>query len=163
MTREEIEALISDIFAINPYDASEYIPDLAATALAALDREAKLIARAAELEKRLEIDHLWRITDNGEAMERVGVPPEERAAMPDGIECRDETIELLDERIAELEVERDALRAQLSTARAETWEAAAHINVPQTSVTGTDYELGYLRAVAAYRTALRAKAKEERG
>jgi len=57
----------------------------------------QLRARIAELEERLEIDHCYQIIDGKQT--RVEIPPNERGQQPDGIECRNETIKLLDARI----------------------------------------------------------------
>jgi len=65
-------------------------------------------ARIAELEARLEIDHCYQIIDGKQT--RVEIPPNERGQQPDGIECRNETIKLLDARIIKLEVEIERLR-----------------------------------------------------
>lgn len=67
-----------------------------------------LRARVAELEARLEIDHAYRLV-NGKP-QRFEIPAELRKNFPDGIDCRDETIRLLDERIAELMMERIRVR-----------------------------------------------------
>jgi hypothetical protein len=61
--------------------------------------------RVATYERRLEIDRCWAF-ENGEKVEKV-VPPEERDSFPDGIECRNETIKLLDRNV-------DALRADVA-------------------------------------------------
>lgn len=57
-------------------------------------------ARIATLEDRLEMRHAWV---NGE---RIAVPP---GSVPDGIDCRNETIRQQDRRIAELEREVERL------------------------------------------------------
>lgn len=49
---------------------------------------------------RLEIDHVWHATSGGDIPVRV--PYSDRAGMPDGIECRDETIKIQDESISTL-------------------------------------------------------------
>lgn len=73
-------------------------------------------ARIAELEKRLEITHVWECTsDNAELVLRE-LTPEERSKHPDGIDCRDAALVLHREqakrqsaRIAELEMALSAL------------------------------------------------------
>ena len=50
---------------------------------------------------RLEIDHVWHSTSGG--VIPVRVPYSDRAGMPDGVECRDETIKIQDESISKLE------------------------------------------------------------
>lgn len=54
----------------------------------------RLIEEIERCHGRLEIDHVYRAV-NG-AMRRVELPFEDRAVIPDGISCRDETIKLLD-------------------------------------------------------------------
>jgi hypothetical protein len=53
--------------------------------------------RVTELETRLETNAVWQMIDG--KMTRVAVEP---GSIPDGIECRDETIKLQDKHIAEL-------------------------------------------------------------
>lgn len=74
-------------------------------AASALERMAREIER---LHERLEDNHEFRHDENGQVI-RVDVPP---GSIPDGIDCRDETIKLQDERndrlaarIADLEAE----------------------------------------------------------
>jgi hypothetical protein len=57
-------------------------------------------ARIALLEARLEVDHAWKM-ENGQLV-RFEIPPEDRANWPDGIDCRDETIKLLEEQLSSL-------------------------------------------------------------
>lgn len=88
------------------------IRDIITTLRAALD--------AAEAERdrchvRLEIDHYFTLSDD-ETTERCDIPLDMRASFPDGIECRDATIDLQDAHIKELETENTALRAQLAGA-----------------------------------------------
>lgn len=61
----------------------------------------RLIAENTALHERLEDNHVFDI--NGNRIER------EPGTIPDGIECRDETIKLQRERITALAVQRDAL------------------------------------------------------
>lgn len=101
----------------------------------------RLRERVAKLEDRLEITHVW----NGKGA-RVAVPPEKRDTIPDGIDCRDETIRLLENRIQRLtsdgaldrkdylearvgSLEEDAERhdERISSARAQAFEEAAKI------------------------------------
>lgn len=65
-----------------------------------------LQAKVRELEERLEIDHEYECNTATGQTERVEIPPEERARFPDGIACRDATIKLQDERIAQLKREK---------------------------------------------------------
>jgi hypothetical protein len=59
--------------------------------------------RIAKLEARIEIDHVYMLDpDNEGGLVRVDVPPEERDEQIDGIDARDSTISLLDDRIAKL-------------------------------------------------------------
>lgn len=67
----------------------------------AADRIDEVEARVAKLDARLEIDHCYREV-NGD-MVRVELKPEERGRFPDGITCRDATIKLQREHIAELQ------------------------------------------------------------
>jgi hypothetical protein len=53
-------------------------------------------ARVAKLERRLEIDRVWKLGEGDELVPQI-VPAEERDRMPDGIDCRNETIKLLEE------------------------------------------------------------------
>lgn len=65
--------------------------------------ENTVIALYAEVKRchaRLEIDHVFQL--NGEEMERVEVPMGERSSIPDGIENRDCTIEILEDNNARL-------------------------------------------------------------
>lgn len=62
-----------------------------------------LQAKIERYEARLEIDHVYKLDQSGgEELIREEVPPEEREAMIDGIECRDATIKLLEKYITEL-------------------------------------------------------------
>jgi hypothetical protein len=76
-------------------------PTIIADMQAEIDR---LRAENERLRERLEITHVWQSVGGG-PLERVPAPE----GIPDGIECRDETIKLQDARITELEGERDAL------------------------------------------------------
>lgn len=62
-------------------------------------REEKFIARINKLEERLEITYCY----NGEG-EKIEIPPEDRDSYPDGIMCRNETIDLLAEESRKIEV-----------------------------------------------------------
>lgn len=57
-----------------------------------------LIAEIYRCHARLEIDHVYRVVDGGTVREDVAYA--DRGNVPDGIECRDATIGLLEERIA---------------------------------------------------------------
>ena len=72
----------------------------------------KLIGRIAELEERLEISHGYIAGPEG-TLVRKELSPAERASFPDAVSCRDETIKLRDERIAELEKELAGERERL--------------------------------------------------
>lgn len=87
---------------------------------------AALIAEVRRCHARLEIDHEWRPARDGETPERDGlvrepIPYERRASEPDGIECRDATIAMLQERLAwsQAENERDAAIAQSLAAQSQ--------------------------------------------
>ena len=97
---------VASVFLVGFEDAAEAI----AAALPEVGEVERLKARVAELRARLEIDHVFQLVD-GE-MVRVEVP--EGEYVPDGIECRDETIKLLTERTKVVERARDEAR-QLST------------------------------------------------
>ena len=66
---------------------------------------AALQARVRELEARLEVDHEYALDKEAGKLVRVEVPPSERSKFPDGITCRDATIKLQNECIAQLEHE----------------------------------------------------------
>jgi hypothetical protein len=65
-----------------------------------------------QLQERLEMNHAWQMVD-GE-MVRVEVEP---GSIPDGIECRDETIRLQDRAIERHRAEIDRLRTIISRIR----------------------------------------------
>lgn len=71
----------------------------------ALRAEREAEAQRDRLMDRLEMRHAY----DGEG-NRIAVEP---GSIPDGIECRDDTIKLQDERIARLEAQRDRLRDAL--------------------------------------------------
>lgn len=75
-----------------------------------LEARAAMVAdpRVTALQDRLEMRHAWRMID--ETMTRVEV---ELGSIPDGIECRDETIKLHDKYIKELEARVARLREAL--------------------------------------------------
>jgi hypothetical protein len=69
----------------------------------------RLEAAEAEVErchKRLEIDHVWLVAEDGTPAWK-DVLPEDRADAIDGIECRDDTIRLLEENRKALVAKRD--------------------------------------------------------
>ena len=73
-------------------------------------------SQAAEIErchKRLEIDRVYVGTEDDTFAEQL-VPMHERPSMPDGIECRDSTISLLEADIERLTRERDELSHLMS-------------------------------------------------
>jgi hypothetical protein len=74
---------------------------------------ADLEAKVARYEARLEIDHAFELVRNGEEVEmvRFEISVEDRGTYPDAVECRDATIALQDEAIAELTADRDHWRA----------------------------------------------------
>lgn len=86
------------------YEGEFGVPDAAFIAAARTDVPA-LIAEIRRLQDRLEMRHAWC---NGERLE---VEP---GSIPDGIDCRDETIRLQDKHIAELEERDRRLRALAS-------------------------------------------------
>ncbi|MBS0219173.1 MAG: hypothetical protein JSR91_00375 [Proteobacteria bacterium] len=61
------------------------------------------------LKERLEMAHVWQMIDG--KMTRVPVPEDE--TIPDGIECREETIKLQDQHIRELQAEVKRLRSAM--------------------------------------------------
>jgi hypothetical protein len=70
------------------------------------------------LRARLEIDHYWVIR-NGALVREEGDPG------VDGIDCRDATIEMLDEILEERVAQRDALAAEAANIAAQRDEAIA--------------------------------------
>lgn len=68
-------------------------------------------ARIAKLEARLEIDHAFKADPQTGDLVRFEIRPEDRDKWPDGIECRDETIKLVEDRNSELRVEIASLKA----------------------------------------------------
>lgn len=75
--------------------------------------DAEIATLRAEIQRcheRLEITHVFQAKNETSGIERVEVPYLERVTMPDGIQCRDATIELLEQNVA-------ALRAKLAAAR----------------------------------------------
>lgn len=80
-----------------------------------------LFAEVRRCHARLEIDHAWRPARDGETPERDGlvrepIPYERRASEPDGIECRDATIAMLQERLAWSQAENARLREAIPDA-----------------------------------------------
>lgn len=63
--------------------------------------DAEMRKEIARCHERLEIDHIYE-GDGCGGLKRVEVPMAERASLPDGIECRDATIEGQEKTIAEL-------------------------------------------------------------
>lgn len=84
-------------------DRVQFLTDIAAT------RETDLRAEVERCHARLEIDHAFTAGPDDQLV-RYEIPMAERASMPDGIECRDDTIKLQDEQI-------DRLRGLLDEAR----------------------------------------------
>lgn len=81
-----------------------------ATHMERMDKDsklAKLTKRVAELEKRLEISTAHR----GDGVSMI-VPEDMRDAIPDGIECRDETIRLLEQKVSRLQEENAQLKTE---------------------------------------------------
>lgn len=89
----------------------------------AADMLTVLQSQVAKYERRLEIDHAWTLKD-GEKVEYI-IPPEERDTFPDGIECRNETIKLQDERIDMFGRECERLSSQVAVARKMAIEECA--------------------------------------
>ncbi len=77
-----------------------------AEAADALDAKDAEIAR---LRGRLEITHAWRFDENGKK-ERIEL--EQPNNFPDGIECRDSTIEILDKNVKVLRARAEAAEAE---------------------------------------------------
>ncbi|MDP5216739.1 hypothetical protein Q5Y75_05870 [Ruegeria sp. 2205SS24-7] len=80
-----------------------------------------LRAEVQRCHERLEITHVWRVEfdaepDDGEdySLIKTEIPYDERATTTDGIECRDCTIQLLEEDIANLRADRAKLREALT-------------------------------------------------
>lgn len=83
----------------------------------------RLASRVAWYQERLEIDRVWKLSPDGGSMTEVEVPAEERDRMPDGIDCRDETIKLQDRAVGELRAEVGRLReALIDAARTLAYE-----------------------------------------
>lgn len=80
---------------------------IAAAASDAASEIERLRSRVSKLEARLEIDHVYKLVDG--KTQRIEIAPEDRDKQYDGIECRDETIKLLDANIKRL---RSALAAE---------------------------------------------------
>jgi hypothetical protein len=98
----------------------------AADRIEALEREVK------RCHARLEIDHAWTIKDGKKV--RCDIPEHERAAFPDGIECRNETIKLLDQNIATLRANAKKDESRLSEALAALKEIEGIVaNAPKGS------------------------------
>jgi hypothetical protein len=116
----------------DPKEAVERIVDRAKRGRpvwTAFDEDAETVARAylalqadvTKLQERLEMTHAWRTVDG--KMQRVAV---ELGSIPDGIECRDETIRLQDRRIEELQADAARMRAALEgLLRVREWVIAA--------------------------------------
>lgn len=71
-------------------------------------REWKLQAEVERLQERLEITHFYNLKGEKEL-----IPPEDRADTPDGIVCRDCTIELMQDTIDKQKLEVERLREAL--------------------------------------------------
>ncbi len=65
----------------------------------------KAKGRIAELEQRLEMDREFQFDPEKRELVPVDIPPEKRSFDHDGISCRDETIKLLEERIAKMRLQ----------------------------------------------------------
>ena len=94
----------------------------------------ELLERIAKLEERLEIDHAFQSTNEHPEPQRYEIPPEERDNFPDGIECRDETIKLLEENCTtlravrqQLEEENDRLEDALQ--QIDSWSRAYPLDI----------------------------------
>lgn len=87
------------------YAGQSNIPGLALEAAAEIDR---LNGEVERLQDRLEMRHAWQIIDGQKV--RVEVEP---GSIPDGIDCRNETIKLQDQRLDELRAEVKRLREAL--------------------------------------------------
>ncbi len=102
VSREDLKRLCEE--AKNTGTGAEAGTMLIGFALVAREALPALLAEVERLEARLEVDHVYTLVD-GE-MVREEVPPEKRGEYPDGIDCRDETIKLLEE-------DRERLKARL--------------------------------------------------
>lgn len=78
------------------------------------------LAEIERLRSRLEIDFVWQLDEPTGEMKRVPAP----AGMPDGIECRDETIRLQDENVETLRSRLAAAesKAQALSGQGDGWE-----------------------------------------
>src|SRR5882672_5933892 len=151
---KEIAELIAELEDKASWPGSPY--EKAATAIRALAQENE------RLHERLEDNHEFQLIDG--KMTRIEVAP---GSIPDGIECRDKTIKLQDERndrqsarIRELEAERDQykddyLRRHKDVGdqmdrriKAEAERDAIQANLEQTSkwLQGAHLEMGRIRA-----------------
>jgi hypothetical protein len=117
----DVEALIGEIERYANSDAARLlaIDSSVARALIAALRERE--AECKRLRARLEDDHVFVLKDGQMIREEV-----EPGSVPDGIECRDCTIKLQDERIKKLESELATLRALLAGEPSEAEVKAAH-------------------------------------
>jgi hypothetical protein len=80
---------------------------------------ADAIASLQTLEERLEVTSEWHsVPGNPEQLVKVAIPPENRPSEIDGIECRDATIKIQDDRIASLHGALAAIKALAAEAYA---------------------------------------------
>lgn len=112
----DIEGLIAELHARanarHTSDEPSPTAKLCAEAASALRSQAQRIAKYRE---RLEIDHVWRMVGAPSAAEMECVPVDHDNT-PDGIECRDETIRLLEETNAKLKARASRAEERLGEA-----------------------------------------------
>lgn len=85
-----------------------------------------LVREVERCHARLEIDHYFQASDGNELV-RVDVPMEARHGLPDAVECRDETIKLIDADRARAVIRGREAEAALSEVRGVLAELAAMV------------------------------------
>jgi hypothetical protein len=119
---------------------------------------AKLKERVEFLETRLEIDCCYVLPeDGGDDLVRKELSPEERETFPDGIDCRDATIKLIEDSLDEVRSQRDRLRealkpfAEIAAAVASITEGWVNHDVSPIGLQYPTSKIGDLRSAhAAY-------------
>lgn len=107
----EIERLRGEPHPVNPASAADLFAE-----------NERLKVEVARCHARLEIDHVF-VSKGGGPLERQDVPVDQRLGIPDGIECRDETIKLGDARAERAEAEIERLRAAMDSAKEHAGDA----------------------------------------
>jgi hypothetical protein len=113
-------------------------------------REAELRAEVERCHARLEIDHAFTAGPDDQLVQHE-IPMAERASMPDGIECRDDTIRLQDEQITRLralldEAQKSRQKMHRRAQKAEAAVAEARWGLDLFDRYGTDWALNHARA-----------------